>query len=158
MNQPSVVIVPGACSAPELYEPLVKAVTARGLDIEALHLPSIGTPGPRTGTAPTMYDDVTFITTHIRRLVDAGKDVHLIAHSYGGVPATESVQGLSKKDRVARGLQGGIIGIAYMTALVPNIGESAGSLRASMPEETRTPAVMDVRATHAPPPHPNQQR
>lgn len=150
MGQLSVVIIPGAFTVPEAYDLVVQGVTARGLDIKAIHLPSVGTPGPREGAAPTMYDDAAFIAAHVRSLADAGKDVLLIAHSYGGVPTTESVRGLSKKDRAAQGLKGGIIGIGYMTSLVPNVGGSAGSVLASMPRESKAAQAI-VRAPA--PPH-----
>ena len=145
MGNLSIVIVPGASGLPEFYDPFVNAVTAQGLDIKALHIPSVGIPGPREGEPPTMYDDAAFIATHVRSLADAGNDVILITHSYGWTPGTESVRGLSKKEREAQGLKGGIVGIAYMTSLVPNVGESAGSVQASLPEESKVPTAIDVR-------------
>ena len=144
MGQLSVVIIPGAFTVPEAYDLVVQGVTARGLDIKAIHLPSVGTPGPREGAAPTMYDDAAFIATHVRSLADAGNDVILITHSYGGTPGTESVRGLSKKEREAQGLKGGIVRIAYMTSLVPNVGEPAGSVLASKPEESKVPTTVVV--------------
>lgn len=137
-------IIPGASALPLFYFPVIESVRAHGFDIRALHIPSVGIPGPREGAPPTMYDDAAFIATHVKSLADAGNDVILITHSYGGVPATQSVQGLSKKEREAQGLQGGIIGIAYMTSLVPNIGEPAASVQAPMPEESKVPTAMDV--------------
>ena len=144
MGNLSIVIVPGASGLPEFYDPFVNAVTAQGLDIKALHIPSVGIPGPREGEPPTMYDDAAFIATHVRSLADAGNDVILITHSYGWTPGTESVRGLSKKEREAQGLKGGIVHIAYMTSLVPNVGEPAGSVLASKPEESKVPTTIVV--------------
>ncbi|KAI4862435.1 Alpha/beta hydrolase fold-1 [Hypoxylon rubiginosum] len=143
MDRLSMLIIPGASALPLFYFPVIESVRAHGFDIRALHIPSVGIPGPREGAPPTMYDDAAFIATHVKSLADAGNDVILITHSYGGVPATQSVQGLSKKEREAQGLQGGIIGIAYMTSLVPNIGEPAASVQAPMPEESKVPTAMD---------------
>lgn len=94
-----------------------------------------------------MYDDAAFIATHVRSLADSGNNIILIAHSYGvggGTPGTESVRGLTKKNREAQGLDGGIVGIAYMTSLVPNVGEPAASVQAPLPEESKVPAALDV--------------
>lgn len=145
MGQLSMLIIPGASAVPEFYSPIISAVTAHGFDIKVLHIPSVGTPGPREGAPPTMYDDAAFISTHVKSLADAGKDIILITHSYGGVPGTQSVQGLSKKEREAHGLEGGIVGIAYITSLVPNLGEPAASVQAPMPEESKIPTNIDVR-------------
>ncbi|KAI6085212.1 Alpha/beta hydrolase fold-1 [Hypoxylon rubiginosum] len=145
MGQLSMLIVPGASALPEFYSPAIDIVAARGFEIKALHIPSVGIPGPREGPPPTMYDDAKFVATHVKDLADAGNDVILITHSYGGVPATQSVQGLSKKEREAQGLKGGIIGIAYITSLVPNIGEPAASVQAPLPQEDKVPTAMDDR-------------
>ncbi|KAJ4318650.1 hypothetical protein N0V84_006738 [Fusarium piperis] len=144
MPRPSFLIVPGASGLPEFYDPFVEAVTAKGYDIKALHIPSVGlATGDKEGPLPTMYDDAEFIAKHVGELADRGNDVILIAHSYGGTPATESVRGLGKKERQKNGLQGGIIGIAYMTCLVPNVGGSAGAIKAAFPSDENVPMAID---------------
>lgn len=145
MSRPSLLIVPGASGLPEFYDPLVQAVAARGYDIKALHTPSVGlVTGAREGPLPTMYDDAEFIAKHVGEMADRGNDVILVAHSYGGTPATESVRGLTKKERQKNGLQGGIIGIAYMSCLVPNVGESAGAVLAAFTSREKLPMAVDV--------------
>ncbi|KAF7540862.1 hypothetical protein G7054_g1097 [Neopestalotiopsis clavispora] len=139
MSQPSILIIPGAAGLPELYDTFVEAVKEHGLDIEALALPSIRSANKANVAPPTMYEDATFIQSHIAKLADAGKDVVLLAHSYGGVPCTQSVEGLSKKEREAKGRKGGVVSIAYMTCLVPELGQPAMSVQASMPAEGRVP-------------------
>lgn len=69
-----------------------------------------------------MYDDAALIASEVEKFADQGKDVVILAHSYGGVPMTESVKGLSKKERAAAGKKGGIVRLGYMTALVPEVG------------------------------------
>ena len=41
-----------------------------------------------------------------------------------GIPASESVKGLTKRERSAQGKSGGVVRLAYMTALVPPVGKS----------------------------------
>jgi hypothetical protein len=73
-----------------------------------------------------MADDAAHIASVVSPLVDAGKEIVLVAHSYGGVPVTESIKGLSLKERASNGQKGGIKSIVYFAALVPKLGESCG--------------------------------
>lgn len=121
-------IVPAASALPVLYENVVKAITVHGYDIKVLHIPSVGlVTGARPGEPPSMFGDAAFIAAHVTDLADAGHDVLLITHSYGGVPATQSVEGLTKVERGKTGKQGGIVGLAYMTSLVPEVGMPAAT-------------------------------
>jgi len=63
--------------------------------------------------------------------------VVIIAHSYGGVPASESLKGLSKIERAKEGKSGGVVRIGYLTALVPGVGVSAAGLLAEVPKEQK---------------------
>lgn len=100
MGQLSMVIIPGASAVPKFPQTVVNAVTSHGIDITALHIPSVGLEvGDRPGEPPTMYDDAAFIANHVTSLADSGKDVILVTHSYGGTLGTESVRGLSKQER-----------------------------------------------------------
>lgn len=69
-----------------------------------------------------MYDNAAMIAAEATKFADQGKDVMLIAHSYGGVPASEAIKGLSKAERERYGKKGGIVRVAYMTTLVPDLG------------------------------------
>lgn len=90
-----------------------------------------------------MYDDAAFIAKEVQVLVDKGKDVVLICHSYGGTPASQSTKGLSKAERLAEGKDGGIVRLAYMTAVVPTLGASAQDVLADLPPENQTSMKMD---------------
>ena len=70
----------------------------------------------------------------------------LIGHSYGGVPITQSTKGVTKAEREKQGKKGGIVRLAYMTALVPAIGQSAGSILEKLPAENRVQFAVDVCA------------
>lgn len=145
MSKPSILLIPGAMGIPEFYQNVIDAVTAQGIEILGLHLPSAGLKtGPREGALPTMYDDAVFIAKETERLADKGKDVILLPHSYGGVPTTESTKGLSKAERLAQGKKGGIVRIAYMTSIIPAIGENAGAKMAAVPDEYKLDLRVDV--------------
>jgi hypothetical protein len=61
------------------------------------------------------------------KIADEGKDIVLVMHSYGGIPATESAHGLAKKDREAAGKKGGIVALLYVAALLVQPVMSLGS-------------------------------
>ncbi|KAL2419931.1 hypothetical protein ABEF95_008733 [Exophiala dermatitidis] len=141
----SIVFVPGSFATPHLYSQVINGVAAQGHDIRALHLPSVG-PGTgqaREGSLPTMYDDAAFIAKEVETLADQGKAVILVGHSYAGIPITQSVQGLSVKERQKQGKPGGIVRLAYMTAVVPAVGESATDVLLRLPEDQRLALDVD---------------
>jgi hypothetical protein len=145
MSKLSILIVPGSFCIPELYDSVVDPVKEKGLEIKALHLPSSGLKtGPREGAPPTMYDDAAFIAKETAKLADEGKDVILIAHSYGGVPMTESVKGLRKEERQKEGKEGGIVRLAYLTVLLPPVGTPAGEILMHVPAENKLEMRVDV--------------
>ncbi|KAL2107061.1 hypothetical protein VUR80DRAFT_5732 [Thermomyces stellatus] len=142
MARPTLVIIPGSSSLPEFYTPIVDAIRAHGYEVKALKLPSVVDDAP-TGPLPTMYDDAAHIQAHVAPLVDAGKDVILVTHSYGGTPGTQSIQGLSKTEREAQGLRGGVVGIAYITSLIPEPGKPISSVLEALPAGNKLPIVLD---------------
>ncbi|KAI0411313.1 Alpha/beta hydrolase fold-1 [Xylaria grammica] len=130
MSQPYFLFVTGSFVPPPFYDDLVEKVRAQGHDIKVLHLPTVGSaPGkPGITPAPTMYDDAALVAKEAKALADAGREVILVAHSYGGFPATESIKGLSVEARKKEGKKGGIVRIAYQTALVAKPGRKAGEV------------------------------
>ncbi|KAL2109767.1 hypothetical protein VUR80DRAFT_2032 [Thermomyces stellatus] len=90
-----------------------------------------------------MYDDAAHIQAHAAPLADAGKDVVLVTHSYGATPGTQSIQGLSKAEREVKGLRVRVVGIAYITSLIPELGKPAGSVLESAPAENKVPMELD---------------
>jgi pimeloyl-ACP methyl ester carboxylesterase len=152
-HKPSIVFVPGSFALPEFYDNITTAVAAKGYEIKAIRLPSVGaksasshTPDseqdaqPHSQTTPTMFDDAAFITHEVTQLADQGKDVILIAHSYGGIPTSESIKGLAKAERTV----GGVVRVAYITALVPKLGASAMDVLADVAPENRDELQIDV--------------
>ena len=147
MAKPSILMIPGSFTLPEIYDNIVDEVKARGYEIRALHLPSVGLEtGPREGEPPTMYDDAAFIAKETEKLADEGKDVVLISHSYSGVPVTESSKGLGKEERKRQGKKGGIVHLAYLTALVRAVGTSAADVPMYVHRDHVLDLELDVRA------------
>jgi hypothetical protein len=95
-SQPSVVLVPGSFCPASMYDSLVTPLRAKGYDIHdraQLYKPTIHVLEPpcypagyyaSSGTAhPSMYDDAKHINDYVMKLADDGKEVVVIAHSYG---------------------------------------------------------------------------
>jgi hypothetical protein len=49
----------------------------------------------------------------------------MIKHDIG-CPASESLKGVTRKEREQQGKKGGVVRIIYLTAVVPCLGESVG--------------------------------
>ncbi len=144
--KPSILLIPGSFAVPQFYDSVFDIVSKKGYNIRGLHLPSVGLSAgqPRPGSPPTMYDDATYIARETQKLVDEGDDVILVCHSYGAVPASQSTAGLSKGERQQAGKPGGIVNLAYMTCLVPALGQTAKDVLAAIPPEAQVGLTVDV--------------
>ena len=90
-TQPTIVLIPGSFCFKEAYDPVVEPLRAKGYDIYVLEPPCYPAAyKPGSGAAPSMYDDARFVREFVRKLADGGKEVVIVAHSYGG----KFVQGL----------------------------------------------------------------
>ena len=125
--KPTIVIVPGSFSPAFFYDGVVNELKSHGYEALAIDYPSIGRRDPKPPA--TMSEDAGFVQTVTTKIANQGKDSLLMTHSYGGIPGTESLKGLTKSERKAEGKKGGIIRILYMTSVIPEIG---GSLKDGM--------------------------
>ena len=76
----------------------------------------------------SMYDNAEFIRAETTKLVEDGKDVIVVMHSYGGVVGTKAIyEDLSKQPRQLKGLSGGVTGLLYICAFVLPVGASLGT-------------------------------
>ncbi|KAI1304800.1 Alpha/beta hydrolase fold-1 [Xylaria venustula] len=150
MSKPYFLFVTGSFAPAAFYDDLVNRIKAHGYDIKALHLPTVGLgPGRGRDTPPaTMYDDAALIAKEAEALADAGREIILVAHSYGGMPATESIKGLSVQDRQKEGKKGGIIRLAYKTVLLINPGHSASEVLPPPQDATSGPQMDDKGWLH----------
>ena len=119
-SRAAVVFVPTSFATPGFYERVVAKLKEHGVEATTAALQSVGKKEP----TPTVADDAAAIQAVVKRFIDEDKDVLLVAHSYGGVPSTESIKGMSKAARERDGYKNGIVGIVYASAVVPCIGEN----------------------------------
>ncbi|KAE8154362.1 Alpha/beta hydrolase fold-1 [Aspergillus avenaceus] len=113
-TKPTMVLVPGAWSTPSFYSSLQSLLVNRGFQVLVTQHASTGAEPP----TKTLNDDVSCLRATLRELCDAGNDVLVLAHSYGGIVSSVAVEGLEKPLRQAHGKKGGVIMITYMVAFV----------------------------------------
>ncbi|OOF92058.1 hypothetical protein ASPCADRAFT_509554 [Aspergillus carbonarius ITEM 5010] len=113
-SAPTIVLVPGAWCTPIIYDPLRAILTSRGLSSISPAHPSIGAEPP----SKTLADDVAHLRSELVALIEEGKDVVVVLHSYGGVVGSGAVEGLGKEQRAQQGKQGGVVLVVYMSAFV----------------------------------------
>lgn len=104
-SAPTVVLVHGAWHQPWHWHEVEDRLTARGRQVVTVDLPSCG---PERGD---LYDD----SAAIRAALDRQSDAVLVAHSYGGIPATDAAVDHPAVRR-----------IVYLSAYMADVGESLG--------------------------------
>lgn len=110
---PTVVFTPGAWHGTWAFDTVRSQLEALGYPTEAVALPSVGNANASVGVA----EDAAALAAELATLTDAGKDVVMVCHSYGGVVASSAVEGFGYKDRSSAGLgENGVIMLIYMTA------------------------------------------
>jgi hypothetical protein len=115
IKKPLTLIVHGAWHRPAHYRALISALQARGHTVLAPPLASSGYDDSIDGKDHT--DDVRRIHEVLLPYLDAGREAVVVAHSAGGLPATEAVEHHTVSERKARGLPGGIVAIIYISAV-----------------------------------------
>jgi pimeloyl-ACP methyl ester carboxylesterase len=118
LSKPIFVCIPGASHSPQVYEPLKVALSSHGYTAVPVALPSVG------GNPPT-YDfteDVITIRYLVTHLVESGRDVIVVMHSYGGLPGGEALRGLGKMEREQRGVRGGVIRLVFIMSWMAKEG------------------------------------
>ncbi|KAL9631338.1 MAG: hypothetical protein Q9164_005947 [Protoblastenia rupestris] len=145
-HKPTVVIVPGGWHPTSSYSSLASALDKAGYPSLTTELPSFNPVDP-SNTSCTA--DADFVRQQILPLIETDKkEVIMLPHSYGGIPAGGAARGLSKKSRSKKGIKGGVIGLLYMSAFVVPEGQSLLDIRTRCgPETPRSPCLRVPRPT-----------
>ena len=127
LSKPTFICIPGASCTPRFYEPVVSRLSK-------LDYPSVLVPLPSVDAKPSKYDfseDVTAIRDVVKKLVeDEEKEVVVVVHSYGGMPASEAIhESLGKKQRERKGLKGGVIRMVFIQSFMFPEGAAPGGER-----------------------------
>lgn len=136
-SRPTIVLVPGAFHPPFT------------MDLLSQHLQQAGYPtrikGQATVNQPTLsiHDDVTALQNEVLfpLIHEQGKDVVLYLQSYAGFPGSAAIKGQSKAERLDAGKQGGIVGLIYQSAFVPQEGQTLFGMIGGSPAPWQRPDV-----------------
>ena len=124
-TKPTIVLVLGAWHSPVHFTELIGRLKSAGYnDIVCKKNPSCDSETPNDQTA---LGDTAAIRETLVTQINAGKDVLLVMHSYGGCPGAAAARGLSKPEISAAGKQGGIIGLIFVAAFLARQGDSLQS-------------------------------
>lgn len=122
MEKPTILIIHGPWHQPLHYRPLVECLRQDGYNVL---IPNLATSGYDDSIVGKSHlDDVKRINEALYPVLGRGKEVVLVSHSYGAIPATEVTELQSVEERAARGSKGGIRAIIYispMPALVKDV-------------------------------------
>lgn len=135
----TVVICHGSWHTPAPYQPLVDALTAKGIeaycpqrptcDLSQLNVGDVNNPNfdrkAPPGGYPLPSDDAAEIGMLLDKLIAQGKSVLLAGHSSGGwVAAEAALPARQAPVRARQGEAGGVIGIFFIGAFIVPQGQS----------------------------------
>ena len=114
----TIVLVPGAFHVDSAMDILGGLLQRQGFNTRTWGLKTVNMPNV------SVEEDTKLMVNGILEplIVEQGKDVLLYLHSYAGFPGSSAIAGLSKAERSAKGEQGGIIGLIYQSAFIPQPG------------------------------------
>ncbi|KAI1436604.1 Alpha/Beta hydrolase protein [Xylaria sp. CBS 124048] len=148
---PTVVLTPGAFITPKAFEKVVEHLD--GIPTHPGGYPSCNAADPSTAS---LMNDIAAYRSTILSLLDQGKNVVILAHSYGGAVAGAAVKDLDKVTRRVQGHASAVVGLLYVTGNISLEGETlfeargdedgAGLLEWNTPSEglVTVPAIMDT--------------
>lgn len=121
-NKPVVILAPAAWHSPVHYAEYLEQLNVAGYSTVSQRLPSCDSPFPRDQSVAV---DAAFIGRNLLMpLINAGRRVVLVMHSYSGGPGAMAAKGLSVAERSAAGKPGGIIGLIFIAAFIAKEGQS----------------------------------
>ncbi|KAI1203574.1 alpha/beta-hydrolase [Nemania serpens] len=120
-NKQAILIVHGGWHVPESYTKLTTALESSGFEVHIPALPSVKDVRPPEGD---LSSDTATIRDYAECLVNGGRTIIALLHSYGGQVGSNALHGLGVQTRSAQGLQGGISHLIYMTANAGTEGTS----------------------------------
>ena len=127
-TKPTILWIPGSFSSAYLYDNVAAIFKSLGYPFEIASLPSSSRKPPEP--AATLAEDVKFYSDILSKLChQEGKNVVVVGHSYGGMVSTETVKGFTDSTSG----KGKVIGIVYLTCLVPKVGNSLQSMMKDEP-------------------------
>lgn len=112
-EKPVIVIVPGAWHVPAHYAHLALKLNAQGYTVDCLE--SSSTNDEKDLPEDTWKEDISIIRNAITSHTEAGRDVAVVMHSFGGLAGSEAACGLGKKNSET---SGSVVKLIYLAAFM----------------------------------------
>ena len=128
-TKPALVLVTGSWHIPATYSKLTDALRSSGYEVHVPRLPTTNQVRPPNGD---LASDTTLIRGYVESLVEAGRTVVVIMHSYGGQVGTNTLcgLGLDKRTQHQDRPTGGVTHLIYLCAFaLPEGGSMIGKVR-----------------------------
>ncbi|OJD13862.1 hypothetical protein AJ78_05733 [Emergomyces pasteurianus Ep9510] len=119
LAKPHIALISGAWHSPVHYQEMNNLLEKAGYPVSSIRLPSVGSSEPEKESVNG--DAIAIREKLLLPLLDEGKDVVMLMHSYGGCPGSAAAKGLSKAERKT---SGGVIGLIYIAAFLAREGDS----------------------------------
>ncbi len=129
-TKPTIVICPGAWQLATEFSAFTSKLISAGFPTEVITHPSVGS---TSNILPGLPEDVITTRTVLTKLVDEGKEVVLLCHSYGGVVGSCAVEGFSLNERENEGKEGGVKIVVYLAAFMIPKGKSLFDMLGGQP-------------------------
>ena len=120
-SKPEILLIHGGWHVPQSYVKFTSALEAAAHTVHVPALPSMNGTRPPDASLDT---DTDAIRKYTEKLVDEGRYIVAIMHSYGGQVGTNALAGLGADSRIKEGKKGGVVHLIYMAASVLREGES----------------------------------
>ena len=128
-TKPTIVLIHGGWHVPSTYLKFTSSLQSAGYEVHVPRLPSMNEARPPT---TGLVDDTALIRAYVESLVDAGRTVIAIMHSYGGQVGTNALHGLglSTRNHHTQGQSCGVAHLIYMCAFaLPEGGSMVGKVK-----------------------------
>ncbi|KAJ6008044.1 hypothetical protein N7540_012020 [Penicillium herquei] len=139
-TKPEIVISGGGWHTPASYATFRTVLESRGLTVHVPLHPTMNGSRPPNGD---FIADSNAFRQFVTELVDAGRSVVVIMHSYGGQVGTNSLVGLGVEARKQQGLPGGVIRLIYVAAHALQEGQSGVSIAKDAGRSANLAKVLD---------------
>ncbi|KAG4434320.1 hypothetical protein IFR05_010198 [Cadophora sp. M221] len=114
MSKPAIVFCHGAWHTPSFFDKVIAILEPLGYKCVTFSFPGTGNVPP----VKSLDEDIAAVRAVVLKEVDAGAEVIVSAHSWGGVPACSALDGLSKAERQRDGKSGGVVKLAFVTSFI----------------------------------------
>ncbi|KAL2072510.1 hypothetical protein VTL71DRAFT_11853 [Oculimacula yallundae] len=114
MSKPSIVFCHGAWHQPSFFNKIIAILEPLGYKCVTFSFPATG----NVPAVKSLDDDIAAVRSVVLKEIDAGADVMVSAHSWGGIPTCSALDGLSKAERQQNGKPGGVVKLAFVSSFM----------------------------------------